>query len=189
MENIKVAITNLGKYNEGELVYEWLELPADNEEIAEVMRNIGICDEYEEHFISDYEAPLSIEVGEYESLSKLNEMAEQLELADIPDAILNGDYDAGDVMTYADELECSGLVPSATEHIADIISEESLNEMVAHQAQDGGWQRVACFLSGIDYMNDDYYYINGYGNAENLDHGTLEAIVSDLTAELLSEIS
>ena len=78
---IKVALTNLGKYNEGELVYEWIELPASEDEIDAVMERIGIDgEEYEEYFISDYEAPFHIK--EYVSVTHLNEIAEALEELD-----------------------------------------------------------------------------------------------------------
>lgn len=72
----------------------------------------------------------------------------------------------------------------AFEHIGDIVDDEQLDERVASLAQEGGWQRVAHFLAGITFMNDDYYWINGYANAENLDKGRLEGIVSDLLDEI-----
>ena len=33
MAYLRVALTNLGKYNEGELIFKWLDLPATEEEI------------------------------------------------------------------------------------------------------------------------------------------------------------
>lgn len=80
--NIRIALTNLGKYNEGELVYTWLDLPASEGEIEDAMKRIEIGSErwdggvYEEWFISDYEAPFHIE--EYTNLTDLNETAELL---------------------------------------------------------------------------------------------------------------
>ena len=41
-------ITNLGKYNEGFLVGEWMKFPVTNEEMQEVFRRIGIGRRYEE---------------------------------------------------------------------------------------------------------------------------------------------
>lgn len=38
---LRVFLTNLGKYNEGELVGEWLELPAAEEEVQAAFRRIG----------------------------------------------------------------------------------------------------------------------------------------------------
>ena len=46
-----VCIQNLGKYNEGELVFKWLDLPATHEEIEQAMTDIGINEEYEEYMI------------------------------------------------------------------------------------------------------------------------------------------
>ena len=48
-------ITNLGKYNEGELVGKWIEFPITEEELDEVFEEIGINEEYEEFFFTDWE--------------------------------------------------------------------------------------------------------------------------------------
>ena len=54
-------ITNLGKYNEGELVGEWVKFPTTSEELQKVFERIGIGSKddfgnpYEEWFISDYD--------------------------------------------------------------------------------------------------------------------------------------
>jgi antirestriction protein len=74
MTEIKIWVGNLGKYNEGELVGEWFDLPVSMDEITEA---IGINEEYEEMFIADYEAPFSI--GEYDSIDNLNEIAEKMQ--------------------------------------------------------------------------------------------------------------
>ena len=77
MSSIKIYLTNLGKYNEGELVGEWLELPASDLEIAETLERIGINENYEEYFITDYETEVSdLKIGEYDSVEDLNELAE-----------------------------------------------------------------------------------------------------------------
>lgn len=78
---MNVFVTNLGKYNEGELIGEWVELPVSQEELQKVFERIGINEEYEEYFITDYECDF-YEVGEYESIDTLNEIAEQLEELD-----------------------------------------------------------------------------------------------------------
>ena len=49
---LNIFITNLGKYNEGELVGEWVKLPATKEELETVYERIGINEEYEEYFIN-----------------------------------------------------------------------------------------------------------------------------------------
>ena len=79
---LKIFITNLGKYVEGELVGEWLDLPATEDDIDELMERIGIGEQYEEVFITDYESDLNIKVGEYDNIEALNEMAEEIENLD-----------------------------------------------------------------------------------------------------------
>lgn len=88
---LNIYLTNLGKYTEGQLVGEWVELPATEEELAAVKKRIGINEQYEEWFISDYETDISgLEVGEYSNLEELNELAETLENldSDIVEALL-----------------------------------------------------------------------------------------------------
>lgn len=84
---IRIYLTNLGKYNEGFLIGEWLELPATDKEIADVLERIGVSDEpdengnyYEEYFITDYETDVDgLRIGEYDNLDDLNDLAEVLD--------------------------------------------------------------------------------------------------------------
>ena len=85
---IKVFLTNLGKYNEGYLIGEWLELPATQEQIDETMAKIGINEEYEEYFITDYETNINIESGEYSNIDELNKIADELESLNEDDDII-----------------------------------------------------------------------------------------------------
>ena len=97
---IKLYLANLGKYNEGILKGEWVELPLSETELEEAMVNIGVAhydkegnfvpyvietDEngyeyvYEEYAIHDYETDLNISISEYSSLNDLNTVAEIVE--------------------------------------------------------------------------------------------------------------
>lgn len=79
---IELCLTNLGKYNESELVYTRLVLPATAEEIETAFDKIGVAENtmYEESFISDYETDINgLSISEYASLDDLNELAEELE--------------------------------------------------------------------------------------------------------------
>ena len=79
---IELCLTNLGKYNEGELIYSRLVLPATTEEIQTAYDEIGVADGtmYEEAFISDYETDINgLSISEYASIDDLNELAEELE--------------------------------------------------------------------------------------------------------------
>ena len=80
MEEMKVYIANLGKYNEGELVGAWFTPPIDIEEVKEV---IGLNGEYEEYAIHDYELPF--EIGEYESIEEINRLCEMV--SELPEYI------------------------------------------------------------------------------------------------------
>ena len=77
--DFEAFVTNLGKYNEGMLVGEWVKFPTTEEEMQKVFEHIGIGKQdefgqpYEEWFITDYECPIygvQKMLGEYESLDK-----------------------------------------------------------------------------------------------------------------------
>lgn len=80
---LKIYLTNLGKYNEGYLIGEWVTLPIDSDELEEVKQRIGINEHYEEWFITDFDTDFDgVEVGEYANIDELNEMAKMLEELD-----------------------------------------------------------------------------------------------------------
>lgn len=83
---IRGYIANLGKYNEGELVGEWVTFPVDEDEWNETLERIGISDEpdeqgriYEEYFFSDWDCGCDFGFGEYEDVDRINEIAEQVD--------------------------------------------------------------------------------------------------------------
>ena len=79
---MEIFLTNLGKYVEGCLVGQWVKLPVPKDKLESILKEIGINDEYEEFFITDYETSfcgLRDVLGEYESIETLNELAEMLE--------------------------------------------------------------------------------------------------------------
>ena len=81
-------ITNLGKYNEGALVGEWVQFPTTAEELKKAFERIGIGAKddfgqtYEEWFITDYDCyvdGLYDLSGEYANLDELNYLASKLD--------------------------------------------------------------------------------------------------------------
>lgn len=87
--SMEIFLTNLGKYVEGCLVGQWVKLPVPDDKLNDILKQIGINDEYEEYFISDYETGFSglrDVLGEYESIETLNELAEMLEALSNDDA-------------------------------------------------------------------------------------------------------
>lgn len=74
MLEMRVYISNLGKYNEGELVGDWFTPPINMEEVKE---RIGLNGDYEEIAIHDYELPF--EIDEYTSINEINRLCAMIE--------------------------------------------------------------------------------------------------------------
>ena len=125
-------ITNLGKYNEGELVGEWVKFPTTAEEMKEVFKRIGIGQKddfgqpYEEWFITDYDCyvdGLYDKLGEYENLDELNYLASKLdEMSDSEYAQFQAGMEMGDhcgslqeIINLTENLDCYEVYP----HIDD----------------------------------------------------------------------
>ena len=120
-------ITNLGKYNEGALVGEWVKFPTTAEELQKVFERIGIGSKddfghpYKEWFITDYDCPDEVigkVLGEYESLSELNYLAGQImelrESADFWQAVLDLGENTGSVqelINLTENLDCFDYLP------------------------------------------------------------------------------
>ena len=82
---MNIYLTNLGKYNEGFLIGEWVSLPISNEDLKNVLKRIKISNKpdansnyYEEYFITYWECDY-YNIGEYENIDTLNEIASQVE--------------------------------------------------------------------------------------------------------------
>lgn len=114
---LSAYVTNLGKYNEGQLVGKWLNFPATHQQIQSILRDIGIDGVvYEEYFITDYESDIEgliDSLGEYESLTALNYLADMILESDCSteqlEALLDyGEYtsDIGDLMNLLDNTDC-----------------------------------------------------------------------------------
>lgn len=85
-DTFKAYITNLGKYNEGDLVGKWVEFPIDEDDFNDILKSIGVSDEpdedgnyYEEWFVTDYDSPVKLDLGEYPSYEQLNDIGEKIQ--------------------------------------------------------------------------------------------------------------
>lgn len=152
----RVFITNLGKYNEGELIGKWLDLPCEDTE--EELASIGVSDEpdekgnyYEEYFITDYENDYGYKVGEYDSLDDLNEIAEELENLD--------EYDKEIVNAF---IENGSNVEEALERFRDgdymLFSNCSDMTDVAYQ-----YIEETGLLDGVPEILKNYFDYEAYG--------------------------
>lgn len=87
MYNTKTSVWvgNLGKYNEGELVGEWISLPFTEEDFEKLLKRIGIGEEdefgqpYEEWYIADWESLMPIHITQYMGYNALMELSELIE--------------------------------------------------------------------------------------------------------------
>lgn len=117
-------LTNLGKYNDGELVGTWVTFPMSDREIDAAMEEIGVSDEpdedgviYDEYFWTDWECNADIDVasflGEHISIDEVNELAETL-----------NDIDS-DQLSAA--LEVFSDIEQAVEHVDEMVFISKIN--------------------------------------------------------------
>ena len=99
MEEMRIYIANLGKYNEGELVGAWFTPPVDFEEVKE---RIGLNDEYEE----------------YTPIEEINRLCEMVE--DLPEYIQE---ELSELQSYF------GSIEELCEHEDDIICHSGCDDM------------------------------------------------------------
>ena len=160
--NFEAFVTNLGKYNEGQLVGEWVKFPTTEEEMQKVFERIGIgsTDDfgqpYEEWFITDYECPVHgvyDMLGEYESLDKLNYLAsridemnkwEQEKFVAIMEAGCDEVSDIDDLINLTYNLDCYDFIP-------DIHDESDLGYYYVHDAGIYSEKELGPLANYIDY--------------------------------------
>ena len=126
-------ITNLGKYNEGALVGEWVKFPTTAEELKQVFERIGIGSKddfgqtYEEWFITDYDCyvdGLYDLLGEYANLDELNYLASKLddmsqdEYERFQAAMEIGDHTGSiqELINLTENLDCYDVYPDIHDH-------------------------------------------------------------------------
>ena len=126
-------ITNLGKYNEGTLVGEWVKFPTTAEELKQVFEHIGIGAKddfgqtYEEWFITDYDCyvdGLYDLLGEYANLDELNYLASKLddmsqdEYERFQAAMEIGDHTGSiqELINLTENLDCYDVYPDIHDH-------------------------------------------------------------------------
>ena len=126
-------ITNLGKYNEGSLVGEWVKFPTTAEELKKVFERIGIGSKdefgqtYEEWFITDYDCyvdGLYDLLGEYANLDELNYLASKLddmsqdEYERFQAAMEIGDHTGSiqELINLTENLDCYDVYPDIHDH-------------------------------------------------------------------------
>lgn len=166
---IKVFVSNLAKYNNGELNGQWTSLPVEdvNRDILDKIDLGGDSKHgyHDEWFISDYEAPFHVD--EYESLYRLNELAEALE-----------DYDTiEDVYNALDDHEATGC-----EEVFDF--DDDFFGMMFDSREEVA---RAVFFGDIHNWQDPYIFLNAYGNCETMSEGQYQDMLDDHADEIIDE--
>ena len=133
-------MTNLGKYNEGQLVYERVAFPTDTETVQAALKKIGIDGiRYEEIFIADYDGDmpqLYEHLGEYESINELNHLAcllselDKDELAAFEAVMDSGEYTGSvkDLINLSQNLDSYSFY-------SDVHTEEDLGRMYLQELE------------------------------------------------------
>ena len=194
---LNVWIGNLGKYNEGELVGEWLKLPVSKQELdtflrekvglqltqAEVDKALeeeGVC--YEEYMINDYETDLPIKISEYENLDNLNLLATIAENVNDMDAI-NAYVDSQGEMT----LEELANLMEQEDDIAYFRFSNDSSSMSAEEKMGYEMADATGLLSTLQKLRiEEFFDFEGYGSSwENgditiLDNGYIDFGDSDI---------
>ena len=133
-------MTNLGKYNEGQLVYERVAFPTDTETVQAALKKIGIDGiRYEEIFIADYDGDmpqLYEHLGEYESIDELNHLACLLsELSQDELAVFEAVMDSGEYTGSVKDLINLSQNLDSYSFYSDVHTEEDLGRMYLQELE------------------------------------------------------
>lgn len=169
---LEAYITNLGKYNEGQLVGETLKFPTTQEEVQALLKRIGVDGiRYEEIFITNFDGDmlgLHEYLGEYENLDELNYLAvllsemDQSDIEKFESVIDAGEYTGSvkDLINLTQNLDCF-------EFYSNVHSDEELGRM--YVLEFGGVEVPEHLIDYIDYeaygrdvrINDSGHYAPG----------------------------
>ena len=183
---ITAYVTNLGKYNEGELCSEPLRLPATKEDVKAVLSKIGVDGvHYEELFIADYDTNLAgmQNLGEYESIDELNYLATVIsdmhdwELEKFEAAAVYGDHNgnAKDLINLTQNLDCYELYPGVSDnddlgrYLIEEMGFEEIPEHIERYFDYDSYGRDFSINEGGEFIDSGYVYRNGDRFTEHYD--------------------
>jgi len=132
LDTINIYVANLAAYNDGVLKGEWFTLPTSMRDIFDTIFDEDELDEhghpYGDWAIHDYEA--AFEISEYESIDKLNEIAEifnSLSLKEVEALLaMYNDLLFSDLSSYKDKLSSLVWYNGCTS-ISEVIYNEFTN--------------------------------------------------------------
>ena len=144
-----VCIQNLAKYTEGILIFKWVELPMDEEQLKNEVKEILKSDE--ELMIADYNTNFGYSVPEFENVFELNKIAERIQ----------------EIVTEEEHLDvlkcCTGYSGMGTNEALKVLEEGNYRVWEGGNEQDLGETLVeeGNFAGYINYIPDtlkDYRY-------------------------------
>lgn len=175
MDVLRGALTNLGKYNEGDLDFVWVPFPCDKDDFKEYMKQIGIGEDrgdgsvYEEVFFSDWDTDYDwvdlSNLGESENFDDVNEYAEALE------SIVDDDKEeefkaameyAGDFREALNLVENNSVVKISNETSYGMMDEE-IGYYYVDELGFGGLQNAENYFDYEAYGRDiriEYYPVD-----------------------------
>ena len=105
-------------------------------------------------------------------MKRLEQLSEALE-----EMMVDRDLVVSEMFDIAYEYEIEEIM-------SDIVGEEEIGYLIEDRMNIGGWQSVTCLLANIEYLNDSYYMLDGYGNLKDITIGYLECLIHDMINEL-----
>ena len=168
-------ITNLGKYNEGELVGETLKFPTTTEEVQGLLKRIGVDGvRYEEFFITSFDGDvlgLYDYLSEYENLDELNHLAcllselDQGDLEKFEAVIDSGEHTSSvaDLINLTQNLDCFEFYPGVED-------DETLGPYFDYEAygRDVRINEDGHFAPGGYVLNNGGKFIEHYHGIEDI---------------------
>lgn len=174
----KIFVVNLKKYNEGETTGEWFNYPFSAEEVLDTIFDEDEFDEngnaLYDYEILDWELPFKI--SPFENIDNINSKLEKIENTGIDfDFFMKTSFSLEDV---SELIEFGNAVNS--DYVQDFIHESEINGFLENQ----DWLHIKFVLQYIEYTDDEYFLINGYGHLENIKPDDLKSLFDDLMEEL-----
>lgn len=176
MDVLRGALTNLGKYNEGDLDYVWVSFPCDEDDFQDSLKKVGIGEDrgdgsvYEEWFFTDWDTDydwVDLDgLGEYMSLDEVNEYAEALE------GIVDDDKEE----EFKAAMEYSGDFHDALDLIANDSVVKISDERLSHKMDEeiGAYYVDSLGFSELSNV-ENYFDYEAYGRDIRLEYYPMEA--------------
>lgn len=107
------------------------------------------------------------------------ELLEKIE--ETEEAIKNYKYDFDSIY---EELRELAEEAGCEDYLNDYVDEWTAEELLKNEVENGGLARVVHFLSGVEYLNDNIFILDGYANLRNVTMGDFECTLYDIKREV-----